>query len=230
MAELFRQLVPRPPDASAVERPAARFVEVAARLGDEWTSLLRSAELVERVGGERRQDGERSAAAVLLPVVGGRSADDPARLVLIRRATHLRANPGEVAFAGGRLEPGESAEQAALREAREEIMLDPRLVRVVGRLPLVYRVTSPEGIAPFVATVEGWPEMAPNPAEVDGLLVVSLGELGDPGRYFEESWPMPDGRVRRMHFFRLEEDMLWGASAHILTLLLDRLAGAALEG
>jgi len=221
-----------PEGARRLDEPSARFLEAAEQLGDEFGKRLASVELLEEAFADAGAGPveERPGAAVLLPVVGGRSAKDPARLVLIRRATHLRANPGEIAFAGGRLEPGESAEEAALRETREEIMLEPGSVRVLGRLPIVYRVTRSEGIAPFVATVEGWPSMTPSPAEVDDLVVVPLAELADPERYFEESWPMGGGEFRLMHFFELDDDLVWGASARILALLLDRLAEAVLQG
>lgn len=235
----FRQRIPRPP---AARRPAvarARFVEVATRLGpDELAARLGRADLLERafgpiVGGGLPGAGAPSAAAarigaaVLLPVIGGRSPDDPARLVLIRRATHLRANPGEIAFAGGRLEPGESPRQAALREAEEELLLERHHVRVLGSLPTVFRRSRAERIEPFVATVEGVVRLVPSPGEVDDVLVLALGDLARPERYFEEEWPMPGGGRRMMHFFELESDILWGASAAILTLLLDRLAVAA---
>jgi 8-oxo-dGTP pyrophosphatase MutT (NUDIX family) len=229
----FRQRVPRPPGADGVE-PSARFVAVAAEIGEAALSArLGRVETVELAFSEAAPsasvEGGDVAAGVLLPVLGGRSDADPARLVLIRRATHLRANPGEIAFAGGRLEPGESPEEAALREAGEEIALPPADVHVVGRLPTVFRLSRAEGIAPFVGTVIGQPRIEAHPSEVDEVLVVPLADLARVERYFEEEWPMPDGGRRRLRFFELGGDLVWGASAAILTLLLDRLSEAALE-
>jgi 8-oxo-dGTP pyrophosphatase MutT (NUDIX family) len=144
--------------------------------------------------------------------------------VLIRRGMNLRSNPGEIAFPGGRVEPGESPLGAALREAFEEVALDPSAVRLLGELPAVSRVSRPEPIAAFVVAVAGEPLLTPNPDEVDDILITPLAELVDPSVYWEELWRRPDGIVWRMSFFDLGDDLLWGASARILVSLFERLA------
>ncbi len=231
----FRQVIPDVPGRVREGRPTAGFVEAAGRIGyDAFAAALKDVRLLEAAFDlpepEDPPPHGLPAAAVLLPVVGGRSAEEEAKLVVIRRAAHLRSNPGELAFAGGHLEPGESALDAALRETTEEVFLEPRHVRVLGELSEVIRRTRDESIQPFVATVDGAPRIEGNPAEVDEVLFLPLARLADPGRYFEEVWPMPGGDLRTMHFFDLGEDVMWGASAHMLVLLLDKLAAVAAAG
>lgn len=226
----FRQLIPRPPDAAVVE-PAAAFARMDAT---EARSIATSAVLEQAFSGWSPEATEtagatvgasrRVAAAVLLTLLG----EDDLSLVLIRRATHLRANPGEIAFPGGRIEPGELPLDAALREAEEEVALPLKAVRVLGALPPVLRAARPEPIAAFVARVHDAAAVrwAPNPAEVADLLITPVSRLMDPAGYWEEAWTRPDGQVWRMSFFDLGEDVVWGASARILVSFFDRLVGA----
>ncbi len=227
MVTSFRQQIPRPPGAERVP-PQARFVAMGA---DEAAEVL-SFEHIRRVfpGGPAglepvsglEQAEHKVAAAVLVALLDAPSAS-PA-VALIRRAEHMRANPGEIAFPGGRLEPGETPAEAALREAFEEVRLPADAVVLRGTLPPVSRASLPEGIVPVVAEVSGAPRFEANPDEVDAVLVTPLAELADPSRYWEELWVHPDRRVWRMSFFDLGEDLCWGASARILVSFLERLA------
>ena len=76
-------------------------------------------------------------------------------MVLTRRAAHLRTHTGEVSFPGGRLDPGETPEAGALREAAEEVGLDPAAVEVVGRLTPLATFSSSASITPVVGTLPG---------------------------------------------------------------------------
>ncbi|MGH9303648.1 MAG: NUDIX hydrolase [Acidimicrobiales bacterium] len=177
--------------------------------------------------------GASSGAAVLMPVLGGRERDDPARLVFIRRARSLRANPGDIAFAGGRLEPGEQPLDAALREAEEEIALDRNQVHVLGRLEPVFSLSVIRAgpIAAFVAVVRNVPTLVPNRSEVEEIVPVPLARLGDVSIYWEEEWILPpQGVSRRLGFFDLGADLLWGATARMSVLLLDALADTVAAG
>lgn len=192
------------------------------------------------VGGAAGARG-RMAAAVLLPLIAsereserererdsgaGDAAADRAHaldIVVIRRSSHLRSNPGELAFPGGRVEPGETAAVAALRETYEEVGIHPSLVRILGALPPVSRASRPEPIAAFVGTVEGQPSLLTDPMEVDAVMRVPLVELADPSRYWEEIWLRTDGQRWRMSFFDLGTDVLWGASARMLVSFFERL-------
>jgi 8-oxo-dGTP pyrophosphatase MutT (NUDIX family) len=148
-----------------------------------------------------------------------------AHVVLTRRSSKLRSHTHQVSFPGGRLDPGEEAVDAALREAREEVGIDPAGVEVVGRLSFVRTVTSSAPITPFVGLMSARPVLSPNPAEVERAFTVPLLELTEAGVYREELWEFPDGLERPMHFFELIGDTVWGATARMLYELLDLLFG-----
>jgi len=151
-----------------------------------------------------------------------------ARVILTRRSSNLRSHTGEVAFPGGRLEPAEDPLAGALREASEEVGLDPASADVLGELPPLSTLSSRSSISPFVAALPGRPDLRPNPAEVERIFDVTLAELASPGVYHEERWPVPGMGERSVHFFHLDGDTVWGATARILRHLLDVVAGGPL--
>ncbi len=112
-------------------------------------------------------------AAVLLPF-WEESGD--ICVALIRRAESLRVHPGEVAFAGGIVDPGESFTEAAVREAHEEIDLDPTCIEFVGRLDDAWSGFG-HHIAPVVAWLSAPPKLTPNPAEVAEVLAAPVSQL-----------------------------------------------------
>ncbi len=139
-----------------------------------------------------------------------------ARLVFTRRSASLRAHRGEVSFAGGRLDEGEDPESAALREAYEEMALDPKLVSVEGWIHPVLTMVSGSLIMPIVAAVERRPHLVASPAEVERVFDVALSDLADPEVFHEERWQIP-GRVIpgspdnsfAVWFFEVEGEMIW---------------------
>ena len=143
-------------------------------------------------------------------------------VVLTRRSWHLRHHAGEVSFPGGRSEPGDADLWAtALREASEEIGLDPGAVTQVGRLESFVTVGSRSLVCPYVATIAERPELVPDPSEVDRVLHVSLAELTAEEAWREEVWSF-GGELgeRTMTFFELHGDTVWGATAAVLRRLL----------
>lgn len=159
-------------------------------------------------------------AAVLCAVF---EEDGEARIVLTRRTEWLRSHSHQVAFPGGRLEPGEMAVDAALREAWEEVGLDPAGVEIVGRLGRLATVSNPMGsIHPFVGVLGGRPALTPNPDEVERVFDIAIAELMEDGCFREEIWGV--GEVERpIHFFELGGETIWGATARMLYELLDLL-------
>jgi 8-oxo-dGTP pyrophosphatase MutT (NUDIX family) len=142
-----------------------------------------------------------------------------AEVVLTRRSWALRSHRGEISFPGGRLEPGETPEAGALREAHEEVALDPAAVVVVGRLPALSTVVSLSHIVPVVGRLDRRPALRPAMDEVDRILHVPLVELTAPEVFREERWGEPP-LERVIAFFELEDETIWGATAHILVDLL----------
>ena len=166
-------------------------------------------------------------AAVLVALF---ERDGETRVVLTRRGAHLRTHTGEVSFPGGRLDPGESPEYGARREAAEEVGLDPDAVELVGRLTSLATFSSGSIITPVVGVMASAPRLTPNPSEVDHVFDVTLAELTADGVFREERWvipgrPMPvvnagpDGSFP-VWFFELPDDTVWGATARVLMELL----------
>jgi 8-oxo-dGTP pyrophosphatase MutT (NUDIX family) len=153
-------------------------------------------------------------------------------VLLTRRAGHLRVHRGEVSFAGGRREPGETLLEAAIREAAEEVDLDPSTVEVLGELDHLMTITSGSYIVPFVAVLPERPTyVRPNPDEVDAVLFVSFDELLLDEVYREERWTWTGDVVdeRRLFFFELVGDTVWGATGAMLRQLLGLALGIPLE-
>ncbi len=151
-----------------------------------------------------------------------------ARLVFTRRSTALRTHRGEVSFPGGRLDHGEDAATGALREAFEEVQLDPSTVTVVGWLHPVMTMVSASLITPVLATVAGRPDLTASPAEVERVFDVSLAELAEPDIFHEERWSIPgreipgsDDNSFPVWFFEVSGEMIWGATARMLYELLS---------
>ncbi len=157
-----------------------------------------------------------SPSAVLVPLY---EHDGELHVVLTRRAQSLRTHKGEVSFPGGRADPGETAVQAALREAQEEVFLDPALVEPLGELDHLTTVTRRAYIVPVVGLIHGRPELGRNPAEVEAVLHVPLSELMAPGVFREERWGEGE-TARPVYFFDLVGDTVWGATAALLRQLL----------
>jgi 8-oxo-dGTP pyrophosphatase MutT (NUDIX family) len=155
-----------------------------------------------------------------------------AHVVLTKRPETMPSHRGEIAFPGGKQEPGDpSLVAAALREAHEEIGLDPSAVEVVGELDHLSTVASQFTIAPVVGLLAAPPVLMPDPREVAAAFAVTIADLLDPEAWREEVWQLW-GMWRPMAFYDLPGETVWGATARILTGLLtfltaERRASAA---
>ena len=161
-----------------------------------------------------------SAVLVLL-------ADDDAGnagVLLTRRSSALRNHPGQISFPGGRIDPGETEVETALREANEEVGLDPSDVVVVGELDHLATVVSRSHIVPVVARAGAQIGLVPTSPEVARVLWVPLAEFGRADTFRAERWSVPwTAEERVLYFFELDDETVWGATAHVLVDLLNRL-------
>jgi len=155
-------------------------------------------------------------------------ADDDngdAGVLLTRRSTALRNHSGEMSFPGGRIDGDETPIEAALREAYEEVGLDPASVEIIGELNHLATVVSRSHIVPIVARTQSQVALAPASHEVERVLWVPLAEFIRTDTYRAERWTVPWGE-RVLYFYELDDETVWGATAHVLTDLLKRLSRA----
>ncbi len=162
-------------------------------------------------------------AAVLVPLF---DESGEARVLLTRRSSSLRSHTGQVAFPGGRLDPGESAVHAALREASEEVGIQPGAVEILGELTMLTTVSSGSLVTPFVGATPGRPSVRPNPEEVERVFDVRLADLLVDGVYRQERWPIGSGEPKAVHFFEVGGEVVWGATAQMLYELLGLVTGS----
>jgi 8-oxo-dGTP pyrophosphatase MutT (NUDIX family) len=160
-------------------------------------------------------------AAVLLPLYGW--PDDPG-LIFTERRADLRRHAGEISFPGGRRDEGDAdLSTTALREAHEEIGLDPAAVELGEQLPATNTFVTGYRIHPFVGHIPhpGELDLRPNPAEVETVLTFSLAVLRES---YEIRRLIRRGVPLHTPTYEIEGRLIWGATARILGDLLDSLA------
>ncbi|PSQ09970.1 coenzyme A pyrophosphatase [Halobacteriales archaeon QS_5_70_15] len=160
---------------------------------------------------------EEREAAVLAPVV---TREARPHLMFVKRSADLSSHAGQMAFPGGGREPTDAdLRETALREAREEAEVDPGETEVVGRLDDI-RTTSRYSVRPYVARVPDR-EYAPDGVEVTEVAVLAVEDLIDRSNYDSERRDHPYYGDIRLHYFRVDGYVVWGATARILAQLLE---------
>lgn len=163
-------------------------------------------------------EDEPTLAAVLVAIT---DRPDPGLILTVRRPD-LRTHAGQIAFPGGRIDPGENAQAAALREAYEELALDPQLVRIVGEAD-PYRTVTGYGVTPVVGLVPPALELVPNPTEVADWFEAPLDFVLDPANQRRMSAEF-QGRTRHYYQIDWRGRPIWGATAAMLVNLTRRIA------
>ena len=178
-------------------------IEAQMRFAPE---LLRTAWRTGQFPAESRQ-----AAALLLlyPHQAG------AAVALTVRASGLARHPGQISLPGGATDPGETLAEAALREAAEEIGVDPAAVRVLGELTPVHVLVSGFTLHPIVGITDRRPDFLPAPDEVEEILEVSLEDLRDASRIRQDT-RIREGVAVEYPYFDLLGHQVWGATAMVL--------------
>jgi 8-oxo-dGTP pyrophosphatase MutT (NUDIX family) len=162
-------------------------------------------------------EGEPAPAAVLIAVT---DRPEPGVILTVRRE-HLRTHAGQVAFPGGRVDPGETVEQAALREAHEELGLEPAEVALVGSIE-PYRTVTNYDVTPVVGVVPPDLPLFPHEHEVADWFEAPLAHLLDPEQQLRQS-AIFQGRERHYYEIIWEGRRIWGATAAMIVNLSRRL-------
>lgn len=182
---------------------------------------------VEMLYGDQGMDAERAAArraaSVLVPIV---SRPEELTVLFTRRTAHLKNHSGQIAFPGGGAEAGDPhAEATALREAREEIGLDPARVELLGRLS-DYHTRTDFRVTPVVALVAPPFELRLDAHEVDEAFEVPLTFLLDPANHQRHAREF-QGRSVPYYAIAYRDYYIWGATAGMLVNLYRYLAAEA---
>lgn len=170
--------------------------------------------------GHERPLRDLRPAAVLAPLI---ARPEGAQVLMTRRADTLTSHSGQIAFPGGRLDPGETAVEAALREANEEVGLDPGAVEVLG-LGDPYETGTGFLVTPVVGWIAAAPRLTPSPAEVAEVFETPWDFLMDVANHRRDFYDLAGAR-RWFWTMPWGERRIWGVTAGIVKGLHARLYG-----
>ena len=168
---------------------------------------------------------DHAPAAVLVPLI---ERPEGLSLLLTLRTLHLRSHAGQVALPGGRADPGETPWQTALREAEEEVGLDPALVEVAG-LSEPFWTRTGYVITPVVGFVSPHLSLTLNHDEVAEAFEVPFAFLMDAANHQNTLREFPDGVTRQVWSMPYQDRLIWGVTAMLLRALHARLFDASVE-
>lgn len=186
---------------------------------------------IQQLAGQKRYQFEPE----LIPAWFGKAAvlilfwdqADTIRVVLTERSSKLKNHTGEISFPGGRMEEGESLEQTALREANEEIGIDPSKVNIIGRLGDAWSGAAYH-LFSFVGWYDGIPEFKANSNEVEKILIPGIDELLDENNR-EEKTVERHGIVYDTKAISYQDSIIFGLTADLLIEALDQGLGINTE-
>ncbi len=176
--------------------------------------------------------GDGKTAAVLALFCEQRNNGKPdgstikADLLLTQRALNLSNHAGQISFPGGRLEPGESTEQAAIRETEEEIGIQESKIELFGQLTSVYIPPSDFTVTPYVGWIRGEPNFKRCQREVERIIRAPLNHLMDPQALTSGTVTRSNGTTHEVPCYQIGSHQVWGATAMMVGELVERLRRA----
>lgn len=168
---------------------------------------------------EPERAGKPREGAVLLLLF---QRENKPHFVLTRRREDLAAHAGQISLPGGRREDGESLQEAAVREAYEEIGINPQTVTILGGLTPLYISPSDFEVHPFVGWYAERPAYVPQLSEVAEIIEAPLARILDEGARREETWQRNDVTMQ-VPYFSIAGHKVWGATAMVLSEFAERL-------
>jgi len=188
-------------------------------LADRLRGALATSCILPPLAGDMPED--RAGASVRAAVLIGITDRAEPGVILTVRREHMRTHAGQVAFPGGRIDPGEDAIGAALREAWEELGLDPKAAEVVGELD-PYRTVTSYLVTPVLAVVGPDQPLKPHEHEVADWFEAPLSFILDPENQHRKS-ALFQGRERHYYEIMWNDRRIWGATAAMIVNLGRRL-------
>ncbi len=147
-------------------------------------------------------------------------------LLLTQRTINLSSHAGQISFPGGRLEAGESTEQAALRETEEEIGIQASQIEIFGQLKSIYIPPSDFTVTPYVGLIRGLPKFKRCPREVERIIWAPLHHLLDPQALTSGTVTRSNGTTHKVPCYLIGSHQIWGATAIMVGELVERLRRA----
>jgi 8-oxo-dGTP pyrophosphatase MutT (NUDIX family) len=189
-------------------------------LVDRLREALQSSPTLLPMAGDLPADEQATAAVPAAVLVGITDRPEPGVILTVRRE-NMRTHAGQIAFPGGRIDPGEDAIDAALREAFEELGLDPTAAEIVAESD-VYRTVTGYVVTPVVAVVPPDQQLSPHEFEVADWFEAPLQFVLDPANQQLKS-ALFRGRERHYYEIVWNDRRIWGATAAMIVNLSRRL-------
>jgi 8-oxo-dGTP pyrophosphatase MutT (NUDIX family) len=176
----------------------------------KMSSMVRIRELMNFI---QPEDAVQSSVLVLLY-----PSDDQVTLVLMLRPDYNGVHSGQISLPGGKYEDGdESLIYTALREAKEEIGIDPHKVQIIGQLTELYIPPSNFVVTPVIGYLTSRPVFTPDPKEVAKIIEISLNELLDDVNIQQKKMNLRNGITMKVPSFYIDGNIIWGATAMMLS-------------